>query len=89
MRVAPVQLAYLIFPGTSGARFLDGVVVDASVETDQWFGSAQATLKLVSLAQNEVFSARSWTGDHLCTKSRGLTDPSRQKSSKWTMLNVS
>ena len=31
MRVAPVQLAYLIFPGTSGADFLDGVVVDRIV----------------------------------------------------------
>merc|ERR1719399_166446 len=30
-RVAPVQLAYLIFPGTSGAAFLDGVVVDPHV----------------------------------------------------------
>ena len=30
-RVAPVQLAYLIYPGTSGASCLDGSVVDATV----------------------------------------------------------
>ena len=42
--------------------------VARSVETNHWFRSAQATLKLVELAQNEVFSARSWTGDHLCAR---------------------
>ena len=33
------------------------VAVAASVETNHWFGSARATLKLVSLAQNEVVLA--------------------------------
>ena len=45
--------------------------------------------KRVSLAQNEVFWARSWTGDHLCSRSRGLTDRSPRIRSLWTMLNVS
>ena len=59
------------------------------VENNHWFGSAQATLKLVYLAQNEVFSARSWTGDHLYARSRGLADLSRHIRSNWTILNVS
>ena len=47
------------------------------------------TSELVSLARNEVFSARFWTGDHLYARSRGLADPSRRIRSNWTMLNVS
>jgi len=31
MRVAPVQVAYLIFPGTCGARFIDAAIVDKFV----------------------------------------------------------
>ena len=61
----------------------------ACVENNHWFGSAQAALKLVYLAKNEVLSAHSWTGDHLYARSRGLADPSRRIRSNWTMLNVS
>lgn len=31
MRVAPVQASYLIFPGTSGASFIDAILVDSIV----------------------------------------------------------
>ena len=67
-------------------------VVVGSVETNHWFGSAQATLKLVSLAQNEVVSARSLRPSaHLCFEDlrRSGTDLSRHIRSDSTMLHVS
>ena len=71
-------------------RFYDAPVVDGGAETEfAGSGRPDATLKLASLAQNEVFVARSWTGAHLCSRSRGLDDLSRHVCSKWTMLNVS
>ena len=94
--------AVLDAPATTALFFLDMDAVVArgrwgrppapvapSVEINHWFGSARATLKPVSLAQNEVFSARSWTGVHLYARTRGLADLSRHIRSNWTMLNVS
>ena len=55
-------------------------------------GRPDATLKLVSLAQNEVFSAHSLRPSaRLCFQDlrKSGTDPSRQIRSQWTMVNVS
>ena len=70
------------YPAKSGAAW-----------TDRRFGFGyDATSKLVSLAQTEVFSARSLRPRaRLCFEDlrRSRTDPSRRIRSKWTMLNVS